>query len=161
MVNTPFNNLSEKTPCLCITPVKLCSIYIYSVYNYVIPFTDATPSAVASFSDARCTAGGVCPNDPLVFTCEVNDAVLLRVILPTGEQDFISLGDTVDVVSLPDGFSAVSLVISEIDEFSRNITLILSIQNATLLNGGQITCDDTFLNKVAMAGCLLAGERSV
>ena len=79
---------------------------------------------MASFSDARCTACGVCPNDPRVFTCEVNDAVLLRVILPTGEQDFISLGDTVDVVSLPDGFS---LVISEIDEISRNITLILSI----------------------------------
>ena len=65
------------------------------------------------------------------------------------------------VVSLPDGFTAVSLVIKEIHEISRNFTLILSIRNATLLNGGQITCDDTFLNKMAMAGCLLAGEQSV
>ena len=135
--------------------------YIYSVCNYVIPFADATSSAVASFSDARCSADGVCPNDPLVFTCEVNDAVLLRVTLPTGERDFISLGDTAHDVRLPNGFTANSLVISEIDEISRNITLILSIRNAALLNGGQIICDDTSLNKMAMAGCLLAGEQSV
>ena len=56
-----------------------------------VSFADATQSAVA---DVRCVAGGVCPNDPLAFTCEINDAVLLLVILPTGNQDHVSLVDT-------------------------------------------------------------------
>ena len=70
---------------------------------------------MASFSDARCTAGGVCPNDPLVFTCEVNDAYFLRVILPSGEQEYVSTGDSADNVVLPAGFTADSLVIHKID----------------------------------------------
>ena len=65
---------------------------------------------MASFSDARCTAGGVCPNDSLVFTCEVNDAFVMRVLLPTGDQEFVSPGDRVNDVALPAGFTADSLV---------------------------------------------------
>ena len=124
-------------------------------------FAEATSSAVASFSDARCTAGGVCPNDPLVFTCEFNNVYILRVILPTGQQEIISLGDTAHGISLPAGFTADSLVISAGDDFSRNFFLTLSIENASLLNGGQITCDDTTPNNVAMARCPLASEQSV
>ena len=67
-------------------------------------FADATPSAVASFSDTRCTAGGVCPNDPLVFTCKVNESILLQVILPTGDQEVVSIGDTASDVALPAGY---------------------------------------------------------
>ena len=116
---------------------------------------------MANFSDARCALGGVCPNDPLVFTCELNDVALLQLTLPTGYNEFVSVGDTADDVSLPAGFTAHSLVVGELDEAAaRNIVLILSILNATLLNGGEIKCDDT-ANIVAMAGCLLAGEPSV
>ena len=113
----------------------------------IIPFADATPSAVASFSDARCTAGGVCPNDPLVFTCEFIYVYILQVILPTGQQELVSLGDTAHDISLPAGFTADSLVISAGDDFIRNFSLTLSIENASLLNGGQITCDDTTINE--------------
>ena len=115
---------------------------------------------MANFSDARCALGGVCPNDPLVFTCELHDVVLLMLTLPTGYIEIASLGDTADDVSLPDGFTAHSLVVEEIDLTSRNIALILSILNATLLNGGQIKCGDS-VKIVAMAGCPLAGEPSV
>ena len=55
---------------------------------------------MASFSNARCTAGGVCPNDPLVFTCEVNGAPVQQIILPSGEQEVISIGDRASHVVL-------------------------------------------------------------
>ena len=128
------------------------------VHIIYISFADATPSAVASFSDARCTASGVCPNDPLIFTCEVS---VMRVILPTGEHENISIGDRASDVSLPAGFTAVSLVITRIDTSTRNFSLTLSIENASLLNGGQIKCDDTTPINVAMAECKLAGKPSV
>ena len=125
-----------------------------------ISCTDAAPSVVASFHDVRCTAGGVCPNDPLVFTCEVNDSILLRILLPNGGQEVVSIGDTASDVSLPAGFTADLLVITETDELTRNISLTLSIENASLLNGGQITCDDANnIITVAMAECPLAGEK--
>ena len=63
-------------------------------------------------------------------------------------------------VILPAGFTAESLVITKVNNHTRNITLTLSIVNASLLNGGQITCDNTYNNR-AMAGCPLAGESSV
>ena len=116
---------------------------------------------MASFSDARCTAGGVCRNDPLVFACEVNDAIGLRVILPSGEQEYISVGDKTSNIVLPAGFTADTLFITPVDTFTRNFSLTLSIEKASLLNGGQITCDDTSTNDIkVMAGCPLAGEPS-
>ena len=109
---------------------------------------------MANFTNKECTTGGVKPSDPLVFTCEVYGAVLLRVILSTGEQEIISLGDTADIVALPEGFTAVSLDITEIDDSTRNFHLTLSIDNATLLeDGNNITCDDTTSFRRAMAIC--------
>ena len=102
----------------------------------------------------------MCSNDPLVFTCELNEVALLQVILPTGEQENTSIGDSANDVALPVGFTADSLVITAVDDATRNITLTFSIENASLLNGSQITCDDTTNNVIAMAGCPLAGEPS-
>ena len=114
-------------------------------------FTNET--AVANFSNEACATGGVKPSDPLLFTCEVNGVVLLRVVLPTGDQEIISVGDTAADVALPAGFTAVSLNITEIHGFIRNFTLTISIRSASLLNGGEIRCDDTTATNTAMAGC--------
>ena len=121
--------------------------------NYLLlHFADA--EAVANFINEACATGGVKPSDPLLFTCEVNGAVLLRVGLPTG-QEIISLGDTPADVILPTGFTAVSLDIIEIDESTRNFTLTLAIDRAFRLEGGNITCDNTTSVNTAMDGCLI------
>ena len=52
-----------------------------TTYNSLI-FTHSGAS-VASFSDDRCEADGVCPSDPLTFTCEINGALSLRVVFPS------------------------------------------------------------------------------
>ena len=62
----------------------------------------------------------MCPNDPLVFTCEVNDAAALRVILPSGLKDTVSLGYRASDISLPAGFTANCLEITPVGTFTRN-----------------------------------------
>ena len=113
---------------------------------------------MASFTNAACATGGVNPTDPLLFTCEVNGVILLRVFLPTGDQEIASLGDTAADIDLPTGFTAVSLNITEIDESTRNFNLIISIANASLLEGGEIVCDDTTSRNQARASCPTFGK---
>ena len=108
---------------------------------------------MASFRNESCATGGVNPTDPLLFTCEVYGVILLRIVLPTGEQEIVSVGDTADDVSLPIGFIAVSLNIMEINESTRNFYLSISIANAFLLGGDEITCDDTTSKNAVKAGC--------
>ena len=118
-----------------------------------------SPSAVASFNDTRCKTGGVCSTDPLLFTCGLQEVSILRVWLPTGYQESVSVGDNVKHLALPAGFTAVSLNILELDTNRiRNIFVTLSIANASLLDGGEIACDDTIEQNVT-AGCpLLKGK---
>ena len=101
----------------------------------------------------------MCPNDPLVFTCEVN-SFLMRIILPNGDQEVASIGDTEsDILLFPSsGFTVDTFNVITVDTFTRNYTLTLSIENASLLNGDQIICDDTTENIVAKARCPLIGE---
>ena len=111
---------------------------------------------MAKFENETCAVGGVNPNDPLVFTCNIYGAMLLRVVLPTGDQETISLGDTAVDVHLPPGFTAVSLIITEIDEYRRNFSLTLYIDSAHLLDGGEIRCDNTTPLSTVKAGCLIS-----
>ena len=104
-----------------------------------------------------CAAGGVRPSDSLLFMCKIYEAVLLRIVLPSGDQEIISLGDTAADVVLPHGFTAVSLNITEIDGHRRNLSLTLSIDNASQLDGGEIKCDNTTSLKEAVARCPIIG----
>ena len=99
------------------------------------------------------------PSDPLLFICKIYAAALLRLVLPTGDQEIISIGDTAADIALPPGFTAVSLDITENDDFSRHFHLRLSIDGAFRLNDGNITCDDT-ARKEAEAGCPISKPSS-
>ena len=126
--------------------------------NFTFLLTEVT--AIANFSNEACTTGGVKPYEPLLFTCVVYGAALLRVVLPTGDQEIISIGDTPADVALPAGFTAESLDITEIDGFTRNFNLTFSIDSASLLNGSEIKCDDTTSRNEAKAKCPIIGELS-
>ena len=82
--------------------------------------------------------------------------MVLRVVFPNGDREHFSVNDTAAAAALPDGFNVVSLDITEIDEATRNISLTLSITNASFLEGGQITCDDTTVINKVEARCPVA-----
>ena len=126
----------------------------------LISFLSTEATSVANFANEACKTGGVKPSDPLLFTCEVNGIILLRVILPTSDQETISVGDTAEDVALPPGFTAESLYIAEVDAFTRNFTLTLSIDRASRLGGGEIKCDDTTPKNEAKAACLIGKPAS-
>ena len=109
---------------------------------------------MARFNDSRCVAGGVCSTDPLFFTCELNEVILLQVVLPNGFHESVTLGDTATDIALPDGITAVFLNITNTNDF---IVLTLFIASASLLEGGELRCDDTIGNGV-MAGCPLRSK---
>ena len=96
--------------------------------------------------------------DPLSFTCELSNIMGLRVLLPNGHEQ-ISLGDIHTSVALPAGFKPVSLNITEMENFTRHFSLTFSIAHASLLDGREITCDDTIRsNKKVTAGCPVCGK---
>ena len=98
--------------------------------------------------------------DPLSFTCELSNILVLQVLLPNDVHEHISLGDDSDIhtfVDLPAGFKVESLKITVIDAFTRNFSLTLSIEHASLLDGREIACNDT-LNKKVTAGCPACGK---
>ena len=128
------------------------------MYILIFYFQITVAPVVASFTNAACTTGGVNPTEPLLFTCEVYKTFLLRIVLPTGDQEVVSVGDTADDVSLPTGFTAVSLDITEIDKSTRNFNISISIGKASNLGGGEITCDDTTSRNQASASCPIFGK---
>ena len=113
---------------------------------------------MASFSDARCEADGVCLSDPLTITCEINGAGFMRVVLPNGDNDIVDDRSDPDDVDLPEGFTVDSLVTTSADNTLTNFVLRLTISSASLLDGGEIRCEDFTGSDVAMAGCPILGK---
>ena len=97
--------------------------------------------------------------DPLLFTCELHYVLALRVMLPNDYVETVSVNDTSLTRGLPAGFREVSLSMntSVINELERNFFLTLSIANASLLDGGEIVCDDTTPMNSITAGCRVCG----
>ena len=121
--------------------------------------TDTASSSLTRLDGSKCEDNCVYSTDPLLFTCELNHVLLLRVKFPNGYREAVSDGDTINLVALPAGFSAVSLNISK-NKYRFNITLKLLIANASLLDGGKIICDDSISQSSnnLTAGCQLCGK---
>ena len=119
----------------------------------------AAPSVVVNFNDTRCTDGGrVCPTDSLLFTCTANEIITLRVALPSGVELFLN-SSGMPPGNVPDGFSVESSSVAVNDGgTSFNYTLSLSIDDAALLAGGVIGCDDATPGNQDMAGCPTVGK---
>ena len=96
----------------------------------------------------------MCLIDPLLFTCELNEVFLLRVILPNGDQEVTAVGDRAEDIVLA-GVTVEHFNIA-INGFVRSFFLTLSFMNASYLDGGEIICDNTETN-IAMARCKLHG----
>ena len=110
---------------------------------------------MAKFTNLACIIGGVKHSDPLIFTCKIYRVFFLRVVLPTGDREIITIGDSTADVVLPTGFTAVSLDITKIDDVRGNFNVTLSVDSASRLKGGEIRCDDTTSRNVAKAECPL------
>ena len=143
---------------LSLLPVLCYKSLLHLLDNIIHNVHITVASAVARFTNAACATGGVNPTDPLLFICEVNGGVLLRLLLPTGDQEIVSVEDTAADLPLPTGFTAVSLDITEINDFQRNFNLTISIATASLLGGGEITCDNTTSRNQASASCPIIGK---
>ena len=93
-------------------------------------FTDAEALAVANFRNEECKTGQVNSFDPLIFTCEIFEAPYLLIMLPTGQNEVISLTSTLNDLHLPPGFIACLLRITKVDDLKGNFTLSLCIDSA-------------------------------
>ena len=119
----------------------------------------AVPSVVVNFNDTRCADGGrVCPTDSLLFTCTTSEISVLRVTLPSGDV-LVVFSDGTITGNLPDGLSVESSSVAVNDGgLSSNYTISLSIDDAALLAGSMIVCDDGTSGNQDMAGCSVVGK---
>ena len=113
-----------------------------------------------NFNNPRCGDGRrVCPTDPLLFTCVVTGSPANRITVEIENVFEIDLNDdNTTEGDLPDGFTVHSHNV-QTNVGLLNYTLVLSIVNASLLNGSLIICDSN-LGGVddSMAGCPVAGK---
>ena len=118
---------------------------------YTVVTAEAQVSVVASFNDPRCAGQMLCPNDPLLFTCTINESPsgLAEVTLPSGVAVQVSSGNMKQVFgTLPDGVTVQSRN-AIVDGGLVNYTLTLAIERASLLSGNPIICDDRALTDEA------------
>ena len=116
-----------------------------------------------NFNDSRCGDGrGVCPTDPLLFTCMVTgnqaNSIIVKINNSVGEIRLMA-GNIIQELDggLPDGYTVQSHNI-QTNDGSLDYTLVLSIVNASLLNGSLIICDSNLFGIDDMAGCPVAGK---
>ena len=117
---------------------------------------------IASFNDTRCGYGGVCSNDPLLFTCNITGSPATTVIVtfpPSG--DIIILNDDNSIQGMiPEGYTLQSAIVSMNDSLN-NFILTFSIESASLLNGSDIICNSGLTGGRVMAGCPVARKFSI
>ena len=100
----------------------------------------------------------MCPTDPLLFTCEVNEATSSTISVAFRSDMLITifLSSTDIVAGAPDGVTIFHS--ATMNNGTNDYILSLSIETASLLNDGMITCDPGMTENALMAGCPVAGE---
>ena len=138
----------------CIKNAQICRVIINSYSR-----TDAALSVRASFNDTRCDGGSVCPTDPLLFTCEVNETTSSTISVAFHSDMLITIillsTDMISGVP-PDGVTVFHSV--TMNNGTNDYILSLSIETASLLNDGMIECNPGDINNVLVAECPMAGE---
>ena len=101
----------------------------------------------------------MCPTDPLLFTCEVNETISssIRVAFRSDMLITIILLSTDMIVGVPpDGVTIFHSV--TMNNGTNDYILSLSIETASLLNDGMIECNHGDISNVLVAECPMAGE---
>ena len=120
------------------------------------PLAGAAISVEASFNDTRCENEGVCPNDPLLFTCAISGSPVSKatVTLPSQHDVDIHIDNTTSG-ELPHGVT-VQFHDAIIYIGLRNYTISLAFEKAYLLTGN-ITCNPRTFQPLTEEGtCLVA-----
>ena len=92
----------------------------------------------------------MCPNDPLIFTCNVTGSGVDRALinLPSGEEVALRSDNMVVVEeNLPDGVT-VQFHSVTVSNGVADYILSLAIERASLLNSDMIQCSDSSLTPV-------------
>ena len=100
----------------------------------------------------------MCPTDPLLFTCEVNEATSSTISVAFRSDMLITifLSSMNIVAGAPDGVTIFHSV--TMNNGTNDYILSLSIVTASLLNDGMIECNPGDINNVLVAECPMAGE---
>ena len=101
----------------------------------------------------------MCPTDPLLFTCEVNEATSSSISVAFRSDMLITLflSSTNTVVGDPPAGVTVFHSVT-MNNGTNDYILSLSIETASLLNDGMIECNPGDINDVLVAECPMAGE---
>ena len=143
--------------CLCVC----VSIIQPTIYLYLCHLVFFSPVAVVKteFNDTRCGSSElVCPNDPLLYTCNVigiAENELIIIIVPFNEVLFYPSG-TILFGRLPVGYTLESFASLS----NSSYRLSLAIDRASRLYGGSIKCGEYMGEKVA-AVCPVAECKTI
>ena len=120
------------------------------------PLAGAAISVEASFNDTRCESEGVCPNDPLFFTCTVTESPVSKATVTLPFQDDVNIHfDNTISGELPNGVT-VQYHDAIIYDGLGNYTISLAFEKAYLLTGN-IACNPrTFQPLTEERTCLVA-----
>ena len=112
---------------------------------------------VSMIQDVKMVVLCVCPTDPLLFTCIVSDSPIvdITVTFPSGDEIDLTVENMI-TGDLPDGVHVKSHNVTIDGTF--NYVLTLSIESASLLNGGEIRCDTNAIDNDDIARCPVAGK---
>ena len=125
-------------------------------YSFCTTVAGAAISVEASFNDTRCYNEGVCPNDPLLFTCTVTGSPVSKATVTLPFQRDVNIHyDNTTSGELPHGVT-VQYHDAIISDGLVNYTISLAFEKAYLLTGIVACNPRTFQPLTEEGKCLLA-----